>query len=118
MSEEREKNAMEVIAEAAYYIPELIRGMEGSFEISQEDWNTGFSEKLAEVHEAQRALVQAGWRRDKRKEELAPLSHNFEVACYRKQLKRGQRSRWVYVTVATRFGLVAKFYGGNESLPW
>lgn len=112
--EEEEKNAMEVIAEAAYYIPELVQGMEGTFEI---DGMYTPKESVAEIHEVQLALAQAGWRRDKEREQYAPFSHNIEVACYRKQLKRGQRSRWVYITIATRFGLIAKFYGGQK-LPW
>ena len=110
---------MEVLAQAAYYIPELVRGVVGEFEVAmegmsgQEDWRR----TLNEIRDAQRALVEAGWRRNKEKEERAPYSHNVEVACYRKQFKPGQPSRWVYVTVTTRFGLVAQFYG-VESLDW
>ena len=115
-----EQNEMEILARAAYYTSDLVRGVEGEFEIAEEGWGQGgYQAALDEVHSVQRALVAAGWRRDKAKEERAPYSHNIEVACYRKQFKPGQKNRWVYVTVATRFGLVAKFVGGDwESLSW
>jgi len=113
-----QKNAMETLAEAAFYSPELARGLEGEFEIEEDGWGQGgFKAALEEVHSVQRTLVESGWRRSKKEERLAPYSHNIEVAVYRKQLKPGKPSQWIVVTVATRFGLVAKFKGMNRK-PW
>jgi len=116
----RALSAMEVLARASYYVPELVRGKPGEFEISEDGWGQGgYQAALAELHNVQRALIEAGWRRDKEKEQHAPYSHNIEVACYRKQFKVGKPSKWVYVTVATRFGLTAKFQAGTfASLSW
>jgi hypothetical protein len=109
------------LATASIYIDDLVAGVEGEFEITG-GWGSDeqtFTDALAEVHKAQGTLVANGWRRNKEKEKKAPYSHNIEVACYSKQLKPGQKSRWIYVTVATRFGLHAKFTGGTwESLSW
>lgn len=114
-----ETNELEVLARAALYIPELARGVEGEVEITG-GWGSGEQsgqEAVKEAHEAQITLFAAGWRRDKRKERRAPYTHNIEVACYRRQFKPGEKSRWIYVTVAIRFGLVATFHGVKE-LPW
>jgi hypothetical protein len=112
-------NDLEVLARAAIDVPDLARGVEGEVEMEMEGMfgQEDFRRVLNEIRDGQRTLVAAGWRRDAEKEELAPYSHNIEVACYRKQFTPGRRSRWVYVTVATRFGLVAKFHGVKE-LPW
>jgi len=113
-------NEKETLAQAAYYIPEMVRGVEGKFEIEEDGWGQGNAQAaVEEIHSVQRALTKAGWRRNKAKEKLAPYSHNIEVACYTKQFKPGQKNRWVYITIATRFGVVAKFVGGDwESLSW
>jgi hypothetical protein len=111
-------NALETLARESIHAGDLARGVVGEFEILG-GWDTSLSNQdaLQEVHDSQRKLVEAGWRRDKAAERLAPFSHNIEVAAYRKQFKPGQPSRWVVVTVATRFGLTAKFKGTKE-LDW
>ena len=114
-----EQNELEVLAMAALDIPELARGVIGEVAITGgwgQDEQTA-QEALDEIHRAQVTLVEAGWRRDKGKERLAPFSHNIEVAAYRKQFTPGQESRWVTVTIAVRFGIHARFTGGKDC-PW
>lgn len=110
---------MEALARASLYIPELARGIEGEVIMEVDDWSgrEEFDRVRNEIREAQIALYQAGWRQDKRKARLAPRSHNYEIAVYKKQFKPGKKSRWITVEVTVRFGLRARFVG-MEKLGW
>lgn len=111
-------NELEELALAAIYADDLAIGVEGEFEITGGcPGEQTFEEAVAEVHRCQTVLLLHGWRRDKEQEQFAPYSHNIERAVYRRQFKPGQPSCWVVVTLATRFGLLAKFQGAKEC-PW
>lgn len=111
-------NELEDLARAAIYADDLAIGVEGEFEVvGGAVGEQPFWEALLEVHRCQAVLVLHGWRRDKDEEARAPYSHNIERAVYRKQFEPEQPSRWVVVTLATRFGLLATFRGSKEC-PW
>jgi len=139
-----EENPLLAIAEAALYIPELARGLEGEVVIAasacvvmNEEDVASHKRTLAEIHRAQRTLVEAGWRRHPSKERTwnEQSSHNVEIACYFKRfdqteppprsdlLFRDNNKRalpnWIVVRVTTRFGLHAEFVGvGPKQDPW
>jgi len=113
-----ELNAMETLAMAALYIPELARGIEGEVVLAM-DFNEVGPEEFArvrnEIREAQITLYRAGWRQDRSKEKLAPFDYSYaDYACYHKQFKPGQKNRWITVVVTFRFGLQAIFKGSKE----
>ena len=112
-----ELNEMEALAMAALYIPELARGVEGEVTIEENGWNNGdYPRALTELYQAQRTLIEAGWRRNKYLEKLAPYDrHNIDVAVYWRLFDSGQR--WIVVTAAARFGLSATFTGTKDK-PW
>jgi hypothetical protein len=116
-----ELNAMETLAQAAFYIPELARGLDGEVEIKTEDWGEEEHERVkAEIHQAQALLYLAGWRQDRTQEWKLHQGHSYtgaDYACYRKQFKPGQQSRWISVVVTWRCGLRARFKG-RQVLSW
>jgi hypothetical protein len=109
---------MHELAMAALYIPELARGVVGAVNIEmdgmtcQESWR----KTRDEIFAAQRTLVDAGWRRNERLEDIAPYDrHNIDIAVYEREFDSGMR--WIVVTAANRFGLSSTFTGVKEK-PW
>ena len=118
------ENEMEILAQAAYYVPEMLRGVVGSFKIRDEGlWNFKESfDNVQAVREAQRALVMDGWKRKEEMEKFSPYSHNVEVGVYYKRFPRKPKAlrcehRWVTILILTRFGIDATFEV-HDHKPW
>lgn len=126
---DKEVNPLLVLAQASLYIPELARGVLGNVKIEQESLHGICQETLAEVHNAQRTLIEAGWRRAPKWEAVdetrnryvyAPYSLNLGIACYAKHFN-GEDSdpNWIRVVVASRFGISTTWSAvGPRTNPW
>jgi len=104
------KNAMEELATAAYYIPELVKGLPGSFVIEQDELtNESANEALADVKQVLAALKEAGWKDAKKLVEVAPFSHNVMVGCFRKRINKDRSYTYITLVLTSRFGILAQF---------
>lgn len=101
------------LANAAIYIDELARGVQGEFIIEATGGFGDSAALIAEIHECQLVLFQEGWRRDKRTEAVYSheFTHNVEVAVYRKRFTGDRKPFFIQVNLTTRFGVRAVFIG-------
>ena len=112
MSDRNEKPPLLQLAEAALYIDDLARGVQGEFIIEEEGiGNPGPT--IREIHECQVHLFQEGWRRHKAAERVyqAGFSHNVEVAVYAKRFPGQKKPHFIQINLTTRFGVRAVFIG-------
>lgn len=112
-----EKNAMEELARAAFYVTDAMRGVLGEWEIEDSDWSPATSRTAyEELQRNLKLLKEAGWKDRPKLSERAPYSQNIRVGCFYKTV-RGVGKRWITLTVASRFGLIAKFKVHKDK-PW
>ena len=107
-----EQPPLVALADAAIYVEDLARGVQGEFIISEED--CGDSERaLREIHDCQLVLYEAGWRRCPSTEWFyaREFSHNVEVAIYRRQFPGHRKPFFIQINLTTRFGVRAVFIG-------
>jgi hypothetical protein len=112
-----DKNAMEVLAAAAYYIPEMVRGVVGSFKIDEEGWGEGDGPRaMAEIGKALAALKEAGFKDVPKVAARAPYTSNIRCGAFFKKFP-GDKRRWVTLVLAERFGVDATFEVVDKA-PW
>jgi hypothetical protein len=103
------------LANAAIYIDELARGVQGEFIIEMDSMcdPEDAERTVAEIHECQLVLVREGWLRHPQVEEVYQrgFTHNVEVAVYGKRFSGERNYRFVQINLTTRFGVRAVFIG-------
>ena len=111
------ENEMETLARAAFYVQDAMRGVLGEWEIEDASWSPETSRTAyEELQHCLKRLKEDGWKDRPDLSERAPYSHNIRVGCFYKKVP-GVGRRWITLTVAARFGLVAKFKVW-KGVPW
>ncbi len=108
MSEKQEKNEMQVLAEASFYVTDAAKGLVGKWDVEEDGWGQGDEARaIAEFYDCLRILKEAGFVDKPKIAERAPFTHNIRTGCFYKEFPEGKR--WIAVTLATRFGFSSSF---------
>ena len=111
-----EKNAMEELAKASFYVTDAVKGLVGEWKIEDTDWTVESSRRLyTEMAENLQLLKEAGFKDRPSIAERAPFTHNIRCGCFYKRFPDGPR--WITLRVAERFGFDAKFEV-HTKMPW
>lgn len=112
-----EKNEMEVLAEASFYVTDAVKGRLGKWKVDDVEWTPESARRAyTELGECLRALSEAGFKDRPKIAERAPYTHNIRCGCFYKKFP-DKKKRWVTLRVAERFGLDAEFEV-HDSEPW
>jgi hypothetical protein len=112
-----EKNEMETLAEAAFWVTDAVKGRLGKWKVDQTEWTVESARSAyTELVECLATLKEAGFKDKPKVAERAPYTHNIRVGCFFKKIPDVGK-RWVTLRVAERFGLDAEFEVHEEE-PW
>lgn len=112
-----EKNGMETLAEAAFYITDVVAGRVGKFKIQEQGWGEGDAPRAyQEIADCLGALKDAGFKDKPDLALMAPYTHNIKRGVYYKKFPDGSK-RYVVLILAERFGVDARFEVHTKK-PW
>ena len=113
----QQKNEMETLAEAAFYVQDVVKGRIGKFKVEEEGWGQGGAAKAyGEIAFVLKTLKDAGFKDRAALALEAPYTGNIRRGVYYKRFP-GNEKRWVVLILAERFGVDATFEV-MDTKPW